>query len=119
LKPLEKAHAAEPKSVEVLRALAVLTTELNDLDKAIAYQVKLNQLGDRAAEVPYNLGIALFKADRAGDAEKAFRQALSLKPDFAEATLNLGHALKAMGQDAPAREYWEKALALKPELGHP
>ena len=45
--------------LEILRALTSLTIEMNDLDKAVAYQAKLDQLGDRSPELSYNLGVAL------------------------------------------------------------
>ena len=108
---LEKAYSAQPSSLEVLRSLTALTVELNDLKKALDYQTKLNKLGDRSAELSYNLGIALQEANRFEEAAKAYREALSINPSFAEAHLNLGHALKELGQDEEAKASWEQAIS--------
>jgi tetratricopeptide (TPR) repeat protein len=115
-KALEKAHASQPKSADILRALTSLTIEMNDLDKATAYQAKLNQLGDRSAELSYNLGVALQIAKRLEDAAKAYTEALQTNPNFAEANLNLGHVLKSLGRETEAGACWDKALTVKPDL---
>ena len=81
-----------------------------------AYQAKLDQLGDRSAELSYNLGVALQIAKRPEDAANAYTQALQTNPNFAEANLNLGHVLKSLGKAAEARACWDKALAIKPDL---
>ena len=79
-------------------------------------QAKLIALGERSAELFYNTGLLLQKSGLFEDAVKHYRQALSEKPDIAEALLNLGHALKALGQDDEARTCWRKALESNPEL---
>ena len=50
------------------------------------------------------------------DAIKLYHEALTERPNFAEALLNLGHALKAKGSVEEARNYWRQALENKPEL---
>ena len=55
---------------------------MNDLDKAVAYQAKLNQLGDHSPELSYNLGVALQVAKRLEDAANAYTHALQTKPEF-------------------------------------
>ncbi len=45
-----------------------------------------------------------------------YQEALTERPNFAEALLNLGHALKAQGNVDEARNYWRQALEQKPEL---
>ena len=113
---LEKAHAAQPKSALILRALTALATELNDLDEAASYHAKLLQMGDKSPELSYNLGIALQSAMRLEDAAKAYSDALASDPEFAEANLNLGHVLNSLGKEDEARAYWDKALSKNPDL---
>jgi Flp pilus assembly protein TadD, contains TPR repeats len=85
------------------------------LDQVTAYQAKLNQLGDKTAELHYNAGFVLHEGNRLDDAEKSYRQAIGIKPSFAEAHLNLGHVLDAKGQAQDARAAWDKAIELRPE----
>ena len=51
-----------------------------------------------------------------GSAIRLYREAISQRPNFAEALLNLGHALKSQGQADEARTCWKQALDVKPEL---
>ena len=54
---------------------------------------------------------------KCGDGSGPFyKEALTERPNFAEALLNLGHALKAKGSVEEARDYWRQALQQKPEL---
>ena len=39
------------------------------------------------SEAHYNLGVILKSLDRSNEAEKSYRQAITLKPDYAEATV--------------------------------
>ena len=66
------------------------------------------------APAHFNLGIALLKTGAAADATDAFREALRLRPDFAEAEFNLGNALLEQGDAAGAAASFERALSLKP-----
>ncbi len=56
-------------------------------------------------------GVALKSLNRLPDAERAYRQALALKPDYAEAWQNLGNLYAAAGQHAAALEAYAKAAA--------
>ena len=59
----------------------------------------------------FNLGVELSnQADPAG-AERAYLQALALKPDLIEAQFNLGNCLEAQGRPAEAIAAWRTALA--------
>ena len=54
---------------------------------------------------------------RAGftEAEASYRQALSIKPDYAEAYNNLGNALKEQGRLTEAEASYRQALSIKPD----
>jgi tetratricopeptide (TPR) repeat protein len=113
---LERAHSEQPDNADVLRTLTALTIEMNDLNKALEYQDKLNRHGDHTPELSYNLALGLQEQERWEEAAGAYRHAIEANPGFAEAHLNLGHALKALGQDQEAKAEWEKALSSKPDL---
>jgi len=63
-----------------------------------------------------NLGNALKDQGRLEEAILNYRQALSIKPDFAEACNNLGSALKEHGDLEAAIESFRRSIALKPNF---
>jgi len=62
-----------------------------------------------------NLGNALFLTGQLSKAIEQYQQALSIKPDYAEAYNNLGYALEQTGQIAEARAEYEEALRISPD----
>ena len=58
----------------------------------------------------FNLGVARMRSGAAEQAVTAYRAALRLKPDMAEAAINLGTALEAAGQTDAALGAWRAAL---------
>ena len=63
----------------------------------------------------YNLAVFLFRQGEVDSAITHYRQALALKPDFAEGHNNLGVALARKGQIDEAILHYERALAAKPD----
>ena len=64
-----------------------------------------------------NLGVALRKQGRIGDAIAHYDTALRLKPDYPAAHHNLGLALMRVGQIDEAVAHFRQALNLKPDFG--
>jgi tetratricopeptide (TPR) repeat protein len=62
------------------------------------------------------LGITLQKLERLDEAAACCRQAIALKPDFAEAHSNLGITLKNLGRLEEALASYRQAIALKPDF---
>ncbi len=58
----------------------------------------------------FNLGVELARGEQPQDAILAYRTALALKPDFAEAAINLGLQLEQSGQSEAALQSWAQAL---------
>ena len=58
----------------------------------------------------FNLGVCRMQSANPAAAVEAYRQALRLKPDMAEAAINLGTALEAAGQTEAALGAWRAAL---------
>ena len=76
------------------------------------YEIWLSAHG---AEMPacaawFNLGVMRMRGGDPAGAAEAYRQALRLKPDMAEAAINLGTALEASGQTEAALGAWRAAL---------
>jgi protein O-GlcNAc transferase len=69
----------------------------------------------RAAQDYLNLGLLQAGEGRNVEAIKAFRQALGIRPDWAEAHSLLGSALAQAGNFTEAEAELRKAVALKPD----
>ena len=61
------------------------------------------------------MGNTLRELGKLDEAEASYRQAISLKPDFAEAHSNLGNALQYLGRLEEAEASCRKAIVLDPE----
>lgn len=62
----------------------------------------------------YNLGIAFSEQGQVDQAIGQYRQAVALRPDYAEAHYNLGRLLVEHGQLSEAVSHYEKAAAINP-----
>jgi tetratricopeptide (TPR) repeat protein len=62
----------------------------------------------------YNLGIALSDRGKTDEAIAHYRQAIELRPNYAEAHYNLGRLLAQKGQLDDAVTHYEKALEINP-----
>jgi tetratricopeptide (TPR) repeat protein len=62
----------------------------------------------------YNLGILLSQQGQADHAIQHYRQAVALRPDYAEAHYNLGRLLVEEGQFDDAIAHYERAAAINP-----
>jgi Flp pilus assembly protein TadD len=69
----------------------------------------------RAAQDYYKSGLLLAGEGREAEAAKAFRQALGIRPDWAEVHSLLGSTLARAGNFVEAEAELRKAVALKPD----
>ena len=69
----------------------------------------------RAAEDYYQSGLLLAGEGREAEAAKAFRQALGIRPDWAEVHSLLGSTLARAGNFVEAEAELRKAVTLKPD----
>jgi tetratricopeptide (TPR) repeat protein len=102
--------------VDALRGLAALAVDGQNFERALDYQARLIDKGERSPELFYNTGLLLHKSGQLDDAERLYKEALQERPTFPEALLNLGHVLKSQGKQDEARDCWKQALEQKPEL---
>ncbi|MBI4541097.1 MAG: tetratricopeptide repeat protein [Gemmatimonadetes bacterium] len=102
----------EPESGQVLFDFSV--AELASRVAPFARRVVEEQAGtDADADDWYNLGFDL-EAVAVDDASEAYRRALALEPDHADAHLNLGRLLHEAGDLATAEHHYRQALAAQP-----
>lgn len=78
-------------------------------------QDKVKAANEKAAQDYFKYGLILAEENRSADAAKAFRQALGIKPDWAEAHSLLGSALNQTGDLNEAEKELRKAVQLKPD----
>jgi predicted O-linked N-acetylglucosamine transferase (SPINDLY family) len=84
----------------------------NTADAMQLYEIWLSaHSGELAACAAwFNLGVARMRSGSPATAVHAYRNALRIKPDMAEAAINLGTALEAAGQTDAALGAWRAAL---------
>ncbi len=108
--------AADPENFDALHLLGVLAHQFGNHELAVDL---IEKAVLRNAENPgafNNLGEAYKGAKRLDQAERCYRRALELKPDFAEVCSNLGMALKGLGRLDEAVQVYREALDLKPDF---
>jgi len=68
------------------------------------------------ADAHNNLGTALQKLGKPGEAVASYGMAISIQPDFADAHSNLGNALLALRMLEEAVASYRRALEINPDL---
>jgi Flp pilus assembly protein TadD len=67
--------------------------------------------------VRYSLGREYLKARRYAEAEREFREAVRLKPDYSAAYRELGKSLGALGRPDEAREIYQRGADVACQKG--
>jgi Flp pilus assembly protein TadD len=78
-------------------------------------QDKVKAANEKAAQDYFKYGLILAEEGRNEDSAKAFRNALGIKPDWAEAHSLLGSILTQTGNFPEAEKELRKAVQLKPD----
>ena len=117
-KAFEGVLESDPTSIDALRGLAALAVEREELDKALDLQAKLIEAGERTPELFYNTGLLLQKSGQIEDAIRLYQEALTERPNFAEALLNLGHALEVQGRAGRGSQLLASGAGTKARTGH-
>ena len=60
--------------------------------------------------VHFNLGVLLVQAQRLAEAEQSYRDAITVKPDFAQAWFNLGAVVERAGRKDHAVTIWQSMI---------
>lgn len=99
-----------------LNKLGVSQIALERYDDAIGILAQAVALRSEFAEAWSNLGLALLRSTRTGEAEQAFRRSLELKPDLTEALANLAAALTIQGKHREAAVTYGNLVARNPDF---
>jgi tetratricopeptide (TPR) repeat protein len=106
---------ALPQSQEAAARLGHLAWDGGDYASALSLLERAAS-GDAPSSVWFDLGVVRQDLrDHAGAAE-AYRKALGIRPDYAEAALNLGTALQDSGDLDGAMRAYSDAYRLRPEM---
>ncbi|SEB03372.1 O-linked N-acetylglucosamine transferase, SPINDLY family protein [Paraburkholderia sartisoli] len=104
----------EPDHADAVHFAGLLVCDTGDIATGVEWIRRSIQLHPNA--IYYNnLGNVLIRRGEHHAAIASYREALALKPDYAEAHNNLGNALREAGEYAAAVDSCANALALAPE----
>jgi tetratricopeptide (TPR) repeat protein len=104
-----------PQSAEAAARLGRLAWEDGDHANA-ASLLERAAAGDAPASVWFDLGLARQDLHDYHGAATAYRKAIELKPDHAEAALNLGTVLQELGDLDSAMRGYREAYRLRPQM---
>lgn len=82
--------------------------------ESLRLQPASRQARDLLAAAEYDYGSALLERGALQQAEMSLREAVRLRPDYAEAHNNLGIVLAATGRLEEGIAHWRRALAIAP-----
>ena len=88
----------DPHHPDALHLLGVLAHHVGRYDIAVEHMGRAIGLKGTEAVFHHDLGKAYFAWQRLAEAAACYRQALQLKPDYAEAHNGLGQVLKEQGK---------------------
>jgi len=112
---LDRAAESDPDNGRIFWMLAKIYESRGDGMKANAQYEKFAMANpDKAPAAFYNIGQDAFKKRNREEAAVAFRKALELDPEYAEAHLQLGYCLVGMAEFDNAVRHLRKFLELEP-----
>ncbi|MBI5658775.1 MAG: tetratricopeptide repeat protein [Nitrosomonadales bacterium] len=107
-----QAEPDHPDALHYLGAIASGEGRHRDAADLIGKAVRIRP----SRAMHYNLGNALKALGELDGAAESYREALALKPDYAEAHVNLGNTLQAQGKLEEAIGHYRSALLSRPDL---
>lgn len=111
-----QALRSRPGEPRAMLMLASACLESRNPAEALAVLTELASVAPHAAEVHYNLGVALMDLGRPADAEAKYKRAIELAPRLAAARYNLADCLFRLSRLDEAAASLEEALRLEPTL---
>ncbi len=108
--------ADAPRSARSHRELALLLSEENRNDEAVAEIETSLRLAPDEPMTLYNLGNVLVRAKRYAEAIDAYQRSLDRQPDLVSAYVNLGGAFSEHGDEAAAEAVFRRGLAIDPRM---
>lgn len=113
----QKILTQDPTHADALHLLGVVSYQQARYDRALDCITRAIQRDATKPLYFYNQGLVHQKLNQLHEAERSYRQALSLKGDYVEALGNLGNVLREKGELDEACAAYEQVLTIKPD--HP
>ena len=113
----QKILTEDPAHADALHLLGLIAYQQARYDRALDLITKAIQHNATTPLYFYNQGIVYQQLNQLHEAERSYRQALSLKSDYVEALGNLGNVLREKGELDEARATCKQVLTVKPN--HP
>ncbi|MEM1035453.1 MAG: putative 2OG-Fe(II) oxygenase [Pseudomonadota bacterium] len=95
--------------------LGLVERKAGQYGEALNWLAKAERADQRNPEIPNNQGRVALDAGQVGDAERFFRRALSLRPNWEPALTGLGKSLNLQKRWQEARNVWGLVLQQKPQ----
>lgn len=115
---IRRSLAIQPDYGKALGNLGILYANTERYAQALPYLAAAiardAQEPDELAEDHYVMGLCLARLGRIGEAEPHYREALRLRPGYAQAHNDLGNIASLRGDHALAEEHYAKALEINP-----
>ncbi|MEI6306653.1 MAG: tetratricopeptide repeat protein, partial [Deltaproteobacteria bacterium] len=105
----------QPTNFEALHLLGVLCHQVGDNVSAIDLIGKAVRINNRNSAAFNHLGASFKALGRLEEAEKSYRTAIKLQPDFADVHYNLGNTLVDLKRLKEAENSYRRALYLRPD----
>jgi tetratricopeptide (TPR) repeat protein len=105
---LQDVIASHPGLAEAWYAYAYAAIDIEDYAAAKKAFEALAGLGDRSAEVAYNLGLLLQQAGELDAAQSQYLRALEERPSLREAMERLGQIEQSRGNTEEAKSWWAR-----------
>ncbi len=109
----ERWASIEPNSAKAHRELGRARRKLGRLAEALQSLLRSAELAPEAL-VLLDVGMTYADLEREDEAERAYRKALEIDPDYAEAHNNLGVLLQEQGRAEEAIKHLREAVRLRP-----
>ena len=110
----KKISASEPESLLLKKSIQELSALQRDGKKSEAFQrsIALSKKFSSSYIIHNFLGIFAAQTQNFSESENAFREAIRLKPNYADSHNNLGNVLKAQGKLTEAKRCFNCALKI-------
>jgi tetratricopeptide (TPR) repeat protein len=114
IRTLERAERLFPGNPELIFKLGDYHLRVEEYKEALSY---FSRIQDKIAHVHYKMGVTYFFQDNLDDAEKQFRIALKLDPNYPRVNESIGELLLKRGSPNEAARYLRRGIMLDPYNG--
>jgi Flp pilus assembly protein TadD len=98
------------------KALSVALKKTGKISESLKANQKIVEITPKDSVAHYNLGNTYKDLAKFEKAEVSYKQAITLKSNFAEANYNLGIVLKELDKFEEAEKHYKQAIKLKPNF---